>query len=76
CALPLSGSVKSIKSHLRMHGYRHPQRQAVQCPWMGCSNTLRWMNIPRHIQSVHLGIRFECFNCGKRYTRLEGLARH
>lgn len=76
CALPLDNSVKSVRLHLRLHGHMHPQRQIVQCSWMGCSDGLRWMNIPRHIQSVHLGIRFKCFNCGKLYTRPEGLERH
>ena len=76
CALPLDGSVQSIKLHLRRHGHRHAQRQAIECPWMGCSHTLKWMNIPRHIQSIHLGVRFRCFNCSKPYTRPEGLARH
>lgn len=76
CTLALQGPVKSIKLHLRKHGHRHPQRQVVQCPWVGCPGTLRWMNIPRHIQSVHLGVRFRCLNCGKPYTRQEGLAMH
>ncbi|KAF8546676.1 hypothetical protein OG21DRAFT_1056157 [Imleria badia] len=76
CVLPLDGSVKSIRMHLRRHGYRHPQQQAVQCPWEGCSQTLKWMNIPRHIQSIHLGVRYRCPNCDKPYTRPEGLATH
>ena len=76
CTLPLDGSVKSIRRHLRLHGHRYPQRQAVQCPWMGCSDTLLWMNIPRHIRTFHLGVRFECANCGKPFTRPQGLARH
>ena len=76
CTLPLGGSARSIGFHLRMHGHRHSQRQTVQCPWVGCSDTLRWMNIPRHIQSIHLGVRFRCFNCGKAYTRPRGLAMH
>ena len=76
CALPLGGSAKSIKLHLRMHGHSHPQREAVQCPCVGCSRTLQWMSIPRHIQSAHLGVRFRCLNCGKSYTRRRGLAKH
>lgn len=76
CTLPLDGSVRCTKLHLRLHGHSHPQRQTVHCPWMGCSDTLQWMNIPRHVQSVHLGIRFICFDCGKAYTRREGLTRH
>lgn len=76
CALPLDGSTKSIKLHLRMHGHRYPQRHVVQCPFRGCSDTLRWMNTPRHIQTIHLGVRFRCVNCGKPYTRPERLANH
>jgi hypothetical protein len=76
CALPLDGSAKSIKLHLRLHGYSHLQREAVQCPWVGCARTLQWMSIPRHIQSTHLGVRFRCLNCGKLYTRPRGLAVH
>ena len=76
CALPLDGSTKSIKLHLRAHGHRHAQREAVQCPWVGCSRTTQWMSIPRHIQSTHLGVRFRCLNCGKSYTRRRGLAIH
>ena len=76
CALPLEGSVTSIKRHLRMHGHRHPQRLVVQCPFMGCSDTLQWINIPRHIRSIHLGVRFRCPNCDKLYTRAYGLTIH
>jgi len=76
CTLPLGGSIESIRFHLCMHGHSHPQRQVVQCPWVGCSDTLRWMNIPRHIRSIHLGVRFRCLNCGKAYTRPRGLAMH
>lgn len=76
CALPLDGSVKSIRQHLRLHGHRYRQQKTVQCPWVGCSNTLLWMNMPRHIQSTHLGVRFRCFSCGKPYTRFEALTRH
>lgn len=76
CAVPLDGSAKSIRLHLRMHGHRHPQRQVVQCPWVGCSATLQWTNIRRHIQSIHQGIRFRCPNCNKAYTRSGALAMH
>ncbi|KAF8554906.1 hypothetical protein OG21DRAFT_1508298 [Imleria badia] len=76
CALPLEGSAQSIRLHLRMHGHRHAQRQVVQCPFMGCSDALQWMSIPRHIKSIHLGVRFRCPNCDKQYTRREGLATH
>ncbi|KAF8547324.1 hypothetical protein OG21DRAFT_934124 [Imleria badia] len=76
CTLPVEGSVKSIKWHCGIHGHKHPQRQVVQCPFGGCPSTLQWMNMPRHIQSRHLGIRFRCPNCDKPYTRLEGLKMH
>ena len=76
CALPLDGSAKSIKLHLRTHGHKHQQREAVQCPWVGCSRTLQWVNIPRHIQSIHLGVQFRCLNCDKSYTQHTGLAMH
>ncbi|KAF8554903.1 hypothetical protein OG21DRAFT_1508289 [Imleria badia] len=55
---------------------RLAERQVIQCPFMGCSDTLQWINIPRHIKSIHLGVRFRCPNCGKLYTRPEGLATH
>lgn len=76
CTLPLQGPVSSIKSHLHRHGHRHPQRQIVQCPFEGCSSSMLWMNIPRHIQSIHLGVRFRCPNCDKPYTRSKALAKH
>ncbi|KAF8548196.1 hypothetical protein OG21DRAFT_790166 [Imleria badia] len=76
CALQLEGSVKSINLHLRRHCHRYPQRHVVQCPFTGCSDTLQWINIPRHIKSIHLGVRFRCPNCDKPYTRPKGLATH
>ena len=30
CALPLDGSAKSIKLHLRTHGHRHQQREVLR----------------------------------------------
>ncbi|KAN0081345.1 hypothetical protein V8E55_008969 [Tylopilus felleus] len=59
----------NTSSYLHRHGHRHPQRQIVQCPFEGCSSSMLWMNIPRHIQSIHLGVRFRCPNCDKPYTR-------
>ena len=76
CVMPLEGSAMSIKWHLRMHGHKHLQREVVQCPWVGCSDTLQWTNIPRHIKSIHLGVRFWCPNCNRAYTRRNGLVAH
>ncbi|KAF9234109.1 hypothetical protein BU15DRAFT_66022 [Melanogaster broomeanus] len=36
------------------------ERSMVQCPWTGCIDVLRRRNIPRHIRSVHLGVRVQC----------------
>ncbi|KAG6332247.1 hypothetical protein ID866_6839 [Astraeus odoratus] len=48
----------------------------VVCPWQGCTKSLQYMNLPRHIRSAHLGVRFCCERCGKSVTRKEGIARH
>lgn len=76
CERPLDGTLPSIRNHLFMHGYRHRGREMVQCPWTGCFDRLRWMNIPRHIRSVHLGVRMACPNCRRSFTRTLGLAKH
>jgi uncharacterized protein (DUF983 family) len=76
CNQPLDGTLVSIRWHLSMHGYNHQGREMVQCPWAGCSDKLRWMNIPRHIRSIHLGVRMVCPTCERSFTRSLGLAKH
>ena len=76
CNQPLDGTPASIRWHLSMHGHNHQGGEMVQCPWAGCSDNLRWMNIPRHIRSIHLGVRIVCPTCEKSFTRSLGLAKH
>ncbi|KAN0092917.1 hypothetical protein V8E55_003701 [Tylopilus felleus] len=76
CTQPLDGTSWSIRWHLYMHGHKHPRREIVQCPWAGCCDKLRWMNIPRHIRSVHLGARMVCPTCERSFTRSLGLTKH
>ncbi|KAF8554442.1 hypothetical protein OG21DRAFT_1061468 [Imleria badia] len=76
CNRPLDGTLQSIRQHLSLHGHKHQGRDMVQCPWAGCSDKLRWMNIPRHIRSIHLGVRMVCPTCERSFTRPLGLAKH
>lgn len=76
CDRPLEGTLLSIRRHLFMHGHKHRGTELVQCPWTGCSDMLRWMNLPRHIRSIHLGVRMVCPNCKRSFTRALGLAKH
>ncbi|KIJ67149.1 hypothetical protein HYDPIDRAFT_109171 [Hydnomerulius pinastri MD-312] len=76
CTDPLLGTVQSIRAHLRMHGHKHREKSVVACPWEGCNKELRWMNIPRHIRSVHLGVRVHCVHCGKPFSREKALEAH
>lgn len=64
------------KGHLLMHGHKHRGKVVVQCPWAGCSDRLRWMNIPRHVRFIRLGVRMACPNCKKSFTRAWGLTKH
>ncbi|KAF8126963.1 hypothetical protein EV363DRAFT_1346753 [Boletus edulis] len=76
CTQPLNGSLLSIRNHLSMHGHKHQRNEVVQCPWAGCPDKLQWMNVPRHIRSIHLGVRMVCPNCERSFTRSLGLAKH
>ncbi|KIJ12860.1 hypothetical protein PAXINDRAFT_14421 [Paxillus involutus ATCC 200175] len=76
CTQPLHGTMTSLQAHIRMHGHKHPGRSSVQCPWMGCLDRLQWDNMPRHIASIHMGIRLKCGRCGKLFTRAKALERH
>ena len=76
CNQPLDGTLASIRRHLSMHGHKHQAREMVECPWAGCSDNLRWMNIPRHVRSIHLGVRLVCPTCERSFTRSLGLAKH
>ncbi|KAF9223820.1 hypothetical protein BS17DRAFT_781270 [Gyrodon lividus] len=76
CTQPLYGTMPSIRRHLRLHGHNHPERLVIQCPWTGCPDRLQWVNVPRHIGSIHLGIRLQCWKCGKLFTRANALERH
>ncbi|KAH7884306.1 hypothetical protein F5I97DRAFT_1888523 [Phlebopus sp. FC_14] len=76
CTFPLMGNIQSIRFHLRLHGHRHREQVVVSCPWAGCTRPLRWANVPRHIRSCHLGVKFQCNKCKKQFTREYGLATH
>ena len=76
CNQPLDGTLLSIRWHLALHGHKHQGKDLVQCPWAGCSDMLRWMNIPRHIRSIHLGVRMVCPTCERSFTRPLGLTKH
>ncbi|KIJ08162.1 hypothetical protein PAXINDRAFT_18681 [Paxillus involutus ATCC 200175] len=76
CTQPLYSTMASLREHIRMHGHKHPGRSSVQCPWMGCQDRLQWENMPRHIASIHMGIRLQCERCGKLFTRAKALEKH
>ncbi|KIJ60395.1 hypothetical protein HYDPIDRAFT_117314 [Hydnomerulius pinastri MD-312] len=76
CADLLLGTVPSIRAHLRNHGHKHKENSVIPCPWAGCNKRLRWMNVPRHVRSVHLGVRVWCGKCGRPFTRERGLEVH
>ena len=76
CNQPRDGTPASIRWHLSMHGHNHQGREMVQCLWAGCSDNLRWMNIPRHIRSIHLGVWMVCPTCKRSFTHPLGLAKH
>jgi hypothetical protein len=55
----------------------------VPCPWpLCCESFVRATDVERHIQSVHMGIRYHCFwtgcgnNRGNGYCRVEKLRTH
>jgi len=60
CSLPLESTTRSIRSHLRGHGYVHKDRERASCPWKECGREMRWTNVARHIKEVHLGDRRPC----------------
>ena len=76
CSLPLESTTRSIRSHLREHGYVHKDRERASCPWQGCGKEMCWTNVSRHIKEAHLGDRLPCRKCGKMYTRKETLDAH
>ncbi|KIJ12867.1 hypothetical protein PAXINDRAFT_14424 [Paxillus involutus ATCC 200175] len=76
CTQPLYGTMASLREHIHTHGHKHPGRSTVQCPWMGCPDRLQWENMPRHIASIHMGIRLQCERCGKLFTRAKALEKH
>ncbi|TBU47844.1 hypothetical protein BD309DRAFT_855061 [Dichomitus squalens] len=43
----------------------------VKCPWGGCHDhfTLEHMQLNRHLEEDHFGIRYECPHCGQEFMR-------
>ncbi|KIM59364.1 hypothetical protein SCLCIDRAFT_1217708 [Scleroderma citrinum Foug A] len=33
CTIPLEGNIRSIRIHLRQHGYKHKESSKIICPW-------------------------------------------
>lgn len=76
CTVPLEGNIRSIRMHLRQHGYRQKECSAIICPWQGCKEVVQYRNLPRHVRSIHLGVKLRCAQCGKGFTRADGMAKH
>ncbi|KAI5988713.1 hypothetical protein EDD15DRAFT_1353876 [Pisolithus albus] len=76
CDLPLEGTTASISYHLHLHNHAHKQFESICCPWAGCIDGMLWRNVARHIKEKHLGMKLQCEECGKRYTRKEALTTH
>ncbi len=71
-------TVAGIVEHFATHySDREKAGQAkLQCGWGECDKTLTYGELVRHVKSDHLSARWPCPDCGKHFTRPNGVTRH
>ncbi|KAG1740836.1 uncharacterized protein EDB91DRAFT_1131712 [Suillus paluster] len=48
----------------------------ISCGWDGCSEQMKPGNLPRHVLSSHLEVRWICLLCSKSLSREDAFRRH
>jgi hypothetical protein len=78
CTLHLAVEHMQIAKHFRQrHGANNStSSEEVSCLWTNCHSPIKPDNLPRHILSMHIGERWICLTCGKRYPREDAFRRH
>jgi len=76
CGLYLEGTQSAISAHLRRHGITaSPDHNTIDCPWGGCSKTMKKDSLTRHILT-HIGVRARCSMCGLVRSRSDVIRAH
>ncbi|KAG1797229.1 uncharacterized protein BJ212DRAFT_1406343 [Suillus subaureus] len=75
CGMFVEGTTTTVSAHLRGHGITGPDGASTNCPWAGCSKTLKRGGMTRHILT-HLGVKVRCSMCGVVKCRLDLLRAH
>ena len=76
CGLYLEGTHGAISAHLRRHGITaSPDHNTIDCPWDGCSKTIKKDSLTRHILT-HIGVKARCSMCGLVRSRCDVIRAH
>ncbi|KAM5530626.1 hypothetical protein V8D89_015695 [Ganoderma adspersum] len=71
-------TVASIVDHFAAH-YSEEERagqEKLPCRWGKCVKELTYGQLVRHVKGDHVGVRWPCADCGRRFTRPNGVTRH
>lgn len=70
-------SVLDLSTHLRMHGVKGPGDLVIHCAWDGCARApMKRESVIRHIEEVHLHLKYMCSQCGTSFSRKYTLNSH
>ncbi|KAG1891775.1 uncharacterized protein F5891DRAFT_681149 [Suillus fuscotomentosus] len=70
-------SVLDLSKHVRMHGVKGPGDLEIQCTWDGCARSpMKRESIVRHIEEVHVQVKYRCSQCWASFSRKHTLRSH
>ncbi|KAI9568236.1 hypothetical protein HD554DRAFT_2101052 [Boletus coccyginus] len=66
-----------FSEHLRScHGIRGPDKEILTCRWYGCFVVMNKESLERHVNEIHIGMKYLCPHCSELFTRSYTLQTH
>ncbi|KAG0695908.1 hypothetical protein DFH29DRAFT_953521 [Suillus ampliporus] len=70
-------NVSDLSKHLRTHGVQGSGDLVMPCAWDGCARTpMKRQSVVRHVEEVHLQVKYPCSQCGTSFSRKNTLKSH
>ncbi|KAG0703329.1 hypothetical protein DFH29DRAFT_917521 [Suillus ampliporus] len=82
CTMHVGVEHKQVAKHLQQrHGVNtsatSEETDKISCLWMNCFDSpMKPGNLPRHVLSAHLPVRWNCLTCRKQLSREDAFRRH
>lgn len=75
CGIPVLGDQFSM--HLRdYHGVTGADKIRMRCCWVRCGTSMNKESMVRHVEEMHLQLRYTCTLCGEGFSRRSTMTSH